>query len=78
MDDYGLMLDRVAAGFGVGFVPELALGAARAGIAVRMPRQLALQRRIQSITRAGLAASPLMRALLAELRSGKRARSARV
>lgn len=78
VDDYGLMLDMVAAGFGVGFVPELALGTARAGIAVRMPRQLALQRRIQLITRAGLAASPLMRALLAELRSGKRARSARV
>lgn len=75
VDDYGLLLDMVAGGFGVGFVPELALGTAKARLAVRAPSQLALRRQIQLVTRAGLAASPLMRALLAELRGGKRPRA---
>lgn len=77
VDDYGLLLDMVAAGFGVGFVPELALGTAKAKVAVRAPRQLALRRQIQLVTRPGLAASPLLRALLAELRGEKRPRGAK-
>ncbi|MBT2118537.1 LysR family transcriptional regulator [Dyella sp. LX-66] len=72
VDDYGLLLDMVAEGFGVGFVPELALGTAKAKVAVRAPRQMVLRGQIQLVTRAGLAASPLLRALLAELRTRRR------
>lgn len=77
VDDYGLLLDMVAEGFGVGFVPELALGTAKARVVARAPRQLTLRRQIQVVTRAGLAASPLVRALLNELRGGKRQRAAK-
>ncbi|MGO4702504.1 LysR family transcriptional regulator [Dyella sp. 2RAB6] len=72
VDDYGLMLDMVAEGFGVGFVPELALGTAKTKVAVRAPQQMTLRRQIQVVTRAGLAASPLLRALLDELRRRRR------
>jgi DNA-binding transcriptional LysR family regulator len=73
VDDYGLLLDMVAAGFGIGFVPELALGTSKARVVVRAPRQMALRRQIQAVTRAGLVASPVLRGLVDELRRGKRA-----
>jgi len=72
VDDYGLLLDMVAEGFGVGFVPQLALATSKARVVARAPRQLVLRRQIQLVTRAGLAASPLVRALLAELRKRSR------
>ena len=68
VDDYDLMLRMVAAGLGVGFVPQLALEQSRVdGVAVRSPAGAALSRRVQASTRPALAASPNLRALLAEL-----------
>ena len=68
IDDYDLVLRMVAAGLGVGFVPELALqGASAKAVVVRRPSGPPLRRRIQLLTRRALAASPLVRALLSEL-----------
>lgn len=68
IDDYDLLLRMVAAGFGVGFVPELGVRSATTkGVAIRAPRGTPLTRRVQAVTRRALAASPLVAALLAEL-----------
>ncbi|MEI2453687.1 MULTISPECIES: LysR substrate-binding domain-containing protein [Lysobacter] len=68
VDDYDLMLRMVAAGLGVGFVPQLALEPSRIdGVAVRTAAGAALSRRVQAATRPALVASPKLRALLAEL-----------
>lgn len=68
VDDYDLVLRMVAANFGVGFVPELALQAPSAeGVVVRTPAGPPLRRRIHAVTRNALAASPMVRAILSEL-----------
>jgi DNA-binding transcriptional LysR family regulator len=68
IDDYDLVLRMVAAGLGVGFVPELALSFSGAkGVVVRTPGGPPLRRRIHAVTRSALAASPMVRALLSEL-----------
>lgn len=68
IDDYDLVLRMVAAGLGVGFVPELALqGADAKAVVIRRPAGAVLSRRIHLLTRRALAASPLVRALLSEL-----------
>jgi len=69
IDDYDLMLRMVAAGFGIGFVPRLALRVAGAeAIVARAVRGAPPTRRIQAWTREALADSPLVRVVLAELR----------
>lgn len=69
IDDYDLMLRMVAAGFGIGFVPQLALRApSAAAVTARAVRGAPPTRRIHAWTRDALAESPLVRALLAELR----------
>ena len=70
IDDYDLMLRMVAAGLGVGFVPELALSFSDTkAVALRTPGGVPpLRRRIFALTRSALATSPMVRALLAELR----------
>lgn len=70
IDDYDLMLRMVAAGLGVGFVPELALGFSDTkAVVLRTPGGVPpLRRRIHALTRGTLAASPMVRALLSELR----------
>jgi len=68
IDDYDLLLRMVAAGFGVGFVPELGVrSTATKGVAIRAPRGAPLTRRVHAVTRRALAASPLVAALLVEL-----------
>lgn len=68
VDDYDLVLRMVSAGLGVGFVPELALGFSSAKpVVLRTPGGAPLRRRIDVLTRSALAASPMVRALLAEL-----------
>lgn len=68
IDDYDLVLRMVAAGLGVGFVPELALSFSGAkGVVVRTPGGPPLRRRVHALTRSALAASPMVRALLSEL-----------
>jgi DNA-binding transcriptional LysR family regulator len=69
IDDYDLMLRMVAAGLGVGFVPELALSFSDTkAVVLRTPSGVPpLRRRIHALTRSTLAASPMVRALLAEL-----------
>jgi DNA-binding transcriptional LysR family regulator len=68
VDDYDLVLRMVAAGLGVGFVPELALWFPSAkAVVVRKPGGAPLRRRIHALTRSTLAASPTVRALLSEL-----------
>jgi DNA-binding transcriptional LysR family regulator len=69
IDDYDLMLRMVAAGLGVGFVPELALSFSDANaVVLRTPSGVPpLRRRIYALTRTTLATSPAVRALLAEL-----------
>jgi DNA-binding transcriptional LysR family regulator len=58
----------VAAGLGVGFVPELALSFSRTkGVVVRTAAGPPLRRRVHALTRSTLAASPMVRALLSEL-----------
>ncbi|QWP75820.1 LysR family transcriptional regulator [Lysobacter sp. K5869] len=69
IDDYDLMLRMVAAGFGIGFVPRLALqGPGADAVIARAVHGAPPTRRIQAWTRDALADSPLVRALLAELR----------
>lgn len=68
VDDYDLLLRMVAAGFGVGFAPELGLQFPSAqAVVVRTPGGAPLSRRIEALTRGALAGSPRVRALLAEL-----------
>ena len=68
IDDYDLVLRMVAAGLGVGLVPELGLDVPSAkGVVIRTPAGAPLRRRIHALTRSALAASPMVRALLAEL-----------
>lgn len=78
IDDYELMLGMVAAGFGVGFVPRLALrGPSADAVSVRAVRGAPPTRRIQAWTRDALSDSPPVRALLAELRETIAADAAR-
>ena len=68
VDDYELMLQMVAAGLGIGFVPELGLNYPSArNVVLRQAAGAALHRRIYALTRAGSADSPLVKALLSEL-----------
>lgn len=68
VDDYDLLLRMVSAGLGVGFVPALALGFSGAkAVTLRTPGGAPLRRHVHVLTRRALAASPLVRALLAEL-----------
>jgi DNA-binding transcriptional LysR family regulator len=68
VDDYDLVLKMVAAGLGVGFVPELALQFPSAkAVVVRAPSGTPLRRRVHALTRSTLAASPAVQALLSEL-----------
>lgn len=67
VDDYVLLLAMVAAGLGVGLVPELALIGKQPGVVVRKPAGRPLRRRIHAITRRGLASSSLVHTLLDEL-----------
>jgi DNA-binding transcriptional LysR family regulator len=68
VDDYDLLLRMVAAGFGVGFVPELGLRFPSAeAVVVRTPNGAPLSRRVHALTRGALTASPLVRAMLSEL-----------
>jgi DNA-binding transcriptional LysR family regulator len=69
VDDYDLLLRMVAAGLGVGFVPELGLRFPSAdGVARRAVGGMSLSRRIGALTRRALADSPRVRALLSVLR----------
>jgi DNA-binding transcriptional LysR family regulator len=70
VDDHDLLLRMVAAGLGVGFVPELGLRFPSAeAVVVRTPGGAPLSRRVHALTRGALTASPLVRALLSELAS---------
>jgi DNA-binding transcriptional LysR family regulator len=70
VDDYDLLLRMVAAGLGVGFVPEMGLRFPSAeAVVVRTPGGAPLRRRVHAVTRDALTASPLVRALLSELAS---------
>jgi DNA-binding transcriptional LysR family regulator len=73
VDDYDLLLRMVAAGLGVGFVPELGLQFPSAkAVVVRTPGGAPLSRRVHALTRGALTASPMVRALLSELASTTR------
>jgi DNA-binding transcriptional LysR family regulator len=69
VDDYDLVLQMVAAGFGIGFVPELGLKFPSAKtVILRRTAGMPLTRRISAFTRSAMTVSPLVRAVLAELR----------
>jgi DNA-binding transcriptional LysR family regulator len=69
VDDYELVLQMVAAGFGIGFIPELGLKFSSAKtVTLRSVAGLNLNRRIMALTRNALTASPLVQAVLTELR----------
>lgn len=71
IDDYDLLLRMVAAGSGVGFVPQLGVQFSGAkGVVLRKPRGVPIERRIEALTRCTLAEAPLVKALLAELTRG--------
>jgi DNA-binding transcriptional LysR family regulator len=68
VDDYDLVLQMAAAGFGIGFVPELGLKFPSAkAVILRGTAGIPLTRRITALTRSAMAASPLVQAVLAEL-----------
>lgn len=68
VDDYDLVLRMVAAGLGVGFVPELALSFPSARkVVIRTAGGVPLRRHIHAITRPALAAAPMVKAVLSEL-----------
>jgi len=69
IDDYTLVLHMVAAGLGIGFVPQMALGTAHAREIVR--REAAgppLRRRIAAVTRQTSVHTPTIQAVLSALR----------
>jgi len=64
-----LLIGLVAAGLGIGFVPELGLKFPSARmVTLRGAAGLPLTRRITALTRNAMASSPLVRAVLGELR----------
>jgi DNA-binding transcriptional LysR family regulator len=66
--DYDLQLEMIAAGLGVGLVPALGFQfPSAAKVVVRTPAGPPLTRRIDAVTRAALAGSPAVAALLAAL-----------
>lgn len=68
VDDYQLMLNMIAAGLGVGFAPQLALQrSSKVNVGIGTPRDHALSRSIYAVTRPGLASSPSISLLLAQL-----------
>jgi len=68
VDDYDLLLRMVAAGLGIGFVPQLGLQFPSADtVTIRTPAGPPLSRQVSALTRTTLAASPLVAALLSEL-----------
>ena len=68
IDDYDLLLRMVAAGLGVGFVPELGLQFPSAKtVVVRSPAGTPLTRRIAAVQRRGALAYPALQALLHEI-----------
>jgi len=68
VDDYDLVLQMVAAGLGVGFVPELALQHCNTeAVTVRTADGPPMSRRIHAVTRSAIVASPTVRAVLSEL-----------
>lgn len=72
IDDYGLMLDMVAAGLGVGFAPALAFTVSGVdGVVARAVGGTTLRRTVQAVTRSALDASPLVRAVLSEIGEGR-------
>jgi DNA-binding transcriptional LysR family regulator len=72
VDDYDLALRMVAAGLGVGFVPELGLRFPSAdAVVIRTPGGAPLRRRVHALTRGALTDSPLVRALLSELANAR-------
>jgi DNA-binding transcriptional LysR family regulator len=73
IDDYDLLLQTVAAGLGVAFVPQLGLGfPSAANVVTRTVAGVALGRSVFAITRHALVESPLVRALLLELTSASK------
>jgi len=69
VDDYDLVLQMVAAGLGIGFVPELGLKFPSAKtVTLRSAAGLPMHRRVTALTRNALVASPLVQAVLSELR----------
>jgi len=68
VDDYDLVLRMVAAGLGIGFVPESAFEISKVRAVVkRVPAGIALKRGVRALTRKGLATSVAVRTLIAEL-----------
>ncbi|HVO03799.1 MAG TPA: LysR family transcriptional regulator [Candidatus Cybelea sp.] len=68
VDDYDLVLQMVAAGLGIGFVPELGLNFPSAKrVVLRHAAGHPLHRRIYALTRDSRAGSPLVQALIKEL-----------
>ena len=73
IDDYGLMLDMVAAGLGVGFAPKLAFAVSNIdGVVARPVAGATLRRTIQAVTRQALSGSPMVRAVLTEIEGSAR------
>lgn len=68
VDDYDLVLRLVAAGLGIGFVPESAFALNRMkSVVKRVPGGMALKRSIRAVTRRGLATSIAVATLISEL-----------
>jgi DNA-binding transcriptional LysR family regulator len=70
IDDYNLVLHMVAAGLGIGFVPQMALGTANTkDIVMREAAGPPLRRRISAVIRQTSANMPTIRAVLSALQS---------
>lgn len=70
IDDYNLVLHMVAAGLGIGFVPQMALGTAKTkGIVRREAAGPPLRRRISAVIRQTSANMPTIRAVLSALQN---------
>jgi DNA-binding transcriptional LysR family regulator len=68
VDDYDLVLQMVAAGLGIGFVPELGLNFPSAkSVVLRRVAGMTLTRSIEALTRTTLGQSMLIKSVLAEL-----------
>jgi DNA-binding transcriptional LysR family regulator len=73
IDDHDLQLRMIAAGLGIGVVPELGLRLPSArSVVVRTPGGVPLKRHVYVLMRRGRAGSPSVQALVGELRKPPR------
>ncbi len=69
ISDYRMMLSMIKFGFGIGFVPQMALDQAPDGVAIRRCQGVPLSRNVMLVHRSGSQARPILSAIRETLRN---------